>query len=354
MMITKRKFIVFLCLWGVAVPLGLILFNYHQDPGGRYCYRASAADLVVLAGSGDHFLSVPENYDDRALLAQYIDRIAPPSLVLMGGSRVLNITSAMLKKTHQGHFLNTGVTSGTYQDYVALWSLLKKKGKIPKAVVVCLDLQALSALSQNELWKPLADSHLAVLNQAKDLTAYQTTLRSLKMLGRHGATFKIMRAGEYDRLGPARDRSFSLYYPLSYESRPSEVVAEAGRSNGEGETKAFRSWSAEDRQAFVRLGQMLTDMGREGVQAHLVIMPYHPDAMKKIEADPVAARRMEAFREAVERLAADHGISCYDGYKDSEYALLNSDFSDGVHLKASSNHAFFKRADQSLHMDLFD
>ena len=117
----------FLALF-VVFPLLLIAFNYSVDPNHRYRFSVPSGSLHRLARSEDLVLTLPKNYDDRALLKKFIPQAVPPRILVMGGSRVLNIQSEMFR-SGAGPLLDTAVMAGTIRDYVALWQLVKRRGR---------------------------------------------------------------------------------------------------------------------------------------------------------------------------------------------------------------------------------
>ena len=73
-----EKFVRWAVVFFYLFPAALIGFNYQMDPNFRHSFSVPAKTLKMLADSEDLVLSLPANYDDRALLKKFIPQAVPP------------------------------------------------------------------------------------------------------------------------------------------------------------------------------------------------------------------------------------------------------------------------------------
>lgn len=362
--ITHKKFnLRFLALF-FLFPAALILFNFSIDPNHRYRFGVPTETLVKLARSPELVLTTPENYDDRALLKKFIPVSVPPRILVMGGSRVLNIQAEMFKDSG---LLNTAVMAGTIRDYVALWQIAKQAGFRPEIIFIGVEEQSMNSVSQNnrylsifEYFSAFYDSGLSLrqslmglMTHLKDLLSFETTAAAVKILGHNRRQNpEILPRKSYDENRHARTHSFSLLYPAGYEIRTPDVVNTWGRANGEGETKVFEKWNPQDRRGYHHLIALIEDIQRQGGKPVLVGMPYHPEAYKIIRSSARAYENMRLFVSELRKLSEKEGVYFYDAIEEHHAEFEEEDFLDGAHLKISDNYRLFRNVDQAANLGL--
>ncbi len=354
------NFLVFVLL----VPLVLMAFNYFVDPNHRYHFSVSSETLTRLARSPELVLTTPRNYDDRALLKKFIPVSAPPRILVMGGSRVMNIQPEMFNTPG---LLNTAVMAGTIRDYVALWQIVKQSGFRPEIILNCVEEQSINRNSQNNRYLAIAeyfnafyDSGLSlrqnlmgVMTNLKDLLSFETTSASIKTLGQgQRQNPELAPRKSYDPSRFAKTHVFSLLYPAGYEIRAPAVVNPWGRANGEGEIKVFEKWNPLDRRGYNHLTALIRDIKKQGGKPVLVGMPYHPEAYQMIRAKSRAYSNLLIFVSELRKIAEREGIFFYDAIEEHHAEFEGDDFLDGVHLKMTDNYRLFRNVDQAANLDM--
>ena len=353
-----RSFLAFFFLF----PLALGTFNFCLDPNHRYHFSVREPILRELASSDEKLLLVPKNYDDRIFLKKYLRVSSVPSVAVLGGSRVANIQAEAFGRQGSTEFLNASVTAGTIRDYIAVWQMIKELHLKPKVVFIGIDEQSISGTSQNNRYLSLLEYYEAFFEKGvslrvrwmglttdlKDLLSLQTTSASLKLLlGGREEISRLVNRREYDGTTAARTSSLALLYPKDYQSRPAEVIALEANANGRGEVSVFEKWNPRDRRGYDQLQALLHDIKTEGVKAVLVMMPYHPEALKMIQGSPRAHESFKSFTVELEKMSVEEGAYFYNEIPGKTSHFLAGDFLDGVHLRAAPNNRFFRAAGEA-------
>ena len=363
----SRRFVRRVVLFSCLFPLMLITLNYQVDPNCRHSFSVPNPTLRKLANSEDLVLSMPANYDDRALLKKFIPQAVPPDIVVLGGSRILNAQAEFFQEPWSKKMLNVGVTAGTMRDYVALWEIIEQQGFHPKVVFVCVEEQSLNSASQNDHYLSIYEYYTAFYAQGislrpklqgltaslKDLLSFETTFASLKLLlasEARNAGGRLMSRTHYDKRLPVRTHSFSMLYPATEEETSSEIAAAQGRANGMGEVRVFERWNRTDTQGYDHLRALLRRITHAGAKPVLVGMPYHPEAYRTLRQTPIPYANMLYFVEALKKIALSESIFFYDAIETHHNNFVPSDFLDGVHLKMSQNYHLFKDASRAANL----
>jgi hypothetical protein len=95
--------------------------------------RAAAATFVpgqALLGYRDR--------DERRFQQARLEVIPPPRLVAFGSSRVMPVSTAMVGAP-PGAFYNAGLSGGTVEAFIVMWSTLKVGDKIPEVAIFGID-----------------------------------------------------------------------------------------------------------------------------------------------------------------------------------------------------------------------
>lgn len=357
-----KSFIYFIIGVYLLTPCLLLALNYSVDPNQRYRFSIPKEDLTKLSRSQDLLLILPDNYDDRALKKKFIEAAMEPAVVVMGGSRVLNIQPEMFNAPWSHRFINLAMQAGTIRDYVALWQALKDEKFRPQFVFLCVEEQSLNGPSQNDRFLSIYDSYSAFYNEGmsfrtkllglttglKDLISLQTTLASIKQLSHQNRSVgQLISKADHDRSVPAVTSSFSMIYPKILDTRPSEEVHKVGKENGVGEHKVFEMWNRKDRTGYNHLIALIRDMQKEGGTPILIGMPYHPAAYEVIVTSDLATQNMHYFVSELKELAKNENVPFFNAITEN-LDFKNEDFMDGVHLKRMANYTLFKRANDFM------
>jgi len=295
--------------------------------------------------------------------------ISPPSVAVLGGSRVANLRAEMFSGDYDRGFLNTSVTSGTIRDYVAIWQMMKQNGFKPGVVFIGVEEQSLNSASQNDKYLSILESYesffekgasprvrlMGLTTDLKDLLSLQTTAASLKsVFGDSAGEGRLIERKDYTGAEAARTASLSLLYPKSYRNRPAQTVEAEGNDNGRAELKVFQKWNAADRRGYEQLRALIRDIQKSGARPVLIGMPYHPEAYRLIADDAAASRNLQTFVTELKNIAASENASFYDAISEHAADFTGRDFIDGVHLKVMPNYTLLEKAAASAGLSLIN
>ena len=353
------------------LPAFFITFNYSIDPYGRYKALASKNVLEKLAASQNDVLITGFNYNDRLLFKNYISVVPKPGLVILGGSRILNI-DADIFTPEAGRVLNAGVSGGTIRDYVGIWQVLKNQGKIPVRVLLFIDLQSvysnLTGIGWYTLSCPFLTFEYGRINFSKYLklilkTSHAKTsfhLESLSSLDLLEKSWGHLRSGQKIRsrlvskklLGPrdaAKTPSLAMIVPEpSEEDKKQSFIEHWGEENGKGESSILSNWNNFDEGAFTELSSLIEDMRANKTEVTVFMMPSMPLSYQQMQKNPKAMTNLMIFLGKVSSSCRQYGAGFYDALHEHHEDVLNTDFKDGVHLKKESIDRFLSKAAKNL------
>ena len=322
--------------------------------------RAAAAFQPGLALLG--YRDTDERRFQKARLAV----IPRPRIVAFGSSRVMAVSTPMVGAA-PGEFYNAGLSGGSPEDFIVLWTTLRDRDKAPEAAIFAIDNWTFNRSHPQVRWLAWADEVARFVDtqdgspawggswvplvlyrwyQVKDLLSFSVFRSSLRDLDRLLAGRPARGAEIVQSLGTelidARDvdghrallADGSLRYETSYERRgPNEVRADAIdlAVRLRGGLGAF-AWDA-DRVR--RLGSLWRDMRKHGVRIVAYLPPYHPVTWDLLRRDDGAMAGLVETRVALEALAAGAGASVFDLSNPASVPCGEDEFLDGNHARAS-------------------
>ncbi len=364
-----KKFVGAFGVLFLLIPCALMAFNYKVDPNLRYRFSVPESDLRMLARSSDKVLTLPDNYDDRALLKKFIPQAVPPEVVVIGGSRSFNVMPEFFTPDLRDTLLNVAVMAGTIRDYVALWQIIEQQGFTPKFVFICLEEQSMNSYSQNERYLSIYECYtaffeegaslrkqlLGVTTNIKDLFSLETTLASIRILQQGRRSYDKVRLSslaDYDTTLQGRMHSFTLLHPVAAEKRPAADTIPWGRDNGLGEVRVFEKWNRSDRRGYDHLIALIRRIKAKGARPVLVGMPYHPEAYRMIRQNPRAYENLLVFVRELSRISERENVFFYDAIEAHHMDYGMNDFLDGVHLRMNDIYRLFRDADQAAELGI--
>lgn len=356
------------------VPAVFMAFNYTVDPYGRYQPVASKSTLEKLAASSNEVLLTESNFNDRALIKNYLAASPKPDTVILGGSRILNINTGIFN-SEAGRVMNLGVTAASVRDHIAIWQLLKSENKVPSRALLFADLQTFYSTPSSIGWWTLScpfltfeygkikmSKYLKLVSKTyrKKTAFHLESLSSSDLLNKSwerltsGKTVRsrLIERGALDPKNSARTPALALLAPQpSEEEKQQELINKWARENGQGELSYLRDWSSFSEQTFNEFASLLEDMRANGVKVSVILMPSHPLSYLAVERDGAAFTNLLKFTMRVQEICAQYSTGYYDGLYDHHKDVVDEDFKDGVHLKKEAAYSFLKRA--ALDLDLF-
>ncbi len=347
----------------LLIPLGLMAFNYTMDPYKSYHRIVPVGDLEKLAKSSEYVLALPTNHNDRMLLEDYIPLVARPSVVIMGGSRVMNIDGDVFGDRMAGKVLNAGVAEATVRDYIGIWQLLKEENKIPDAVYLCLEPHSFYSNDSSQGWYTLSRnvwrfqwekrrSHffktcLQTLRREirfylETLSSSDTAQQSLKALREKQTGGKLMAK---ERVSPVyTTKTSSMTRSQRDNEQPESAIDEEGRTHGKGQVLILSRWGRREERAIDEVRSLVEDMRAHKVRVAIIMFPSHPLSYAYLEGHPGEHAVLMHIVEEMRALSVAKQTLFYDALYEHRGDVSNSDFNDGLHLKRQAANTFFKHA----------
>jgi hypothetical protein len=316
--------------------------------------------------------------DERRFQQARLESLPRPRLVAFGSSRVMAVSHA-LTGAGEGDFYNAGMSAATVEDFIALWSILERRGKRPEIAWFSLDGWVFNRTLEEIRWLVWADEVSSFLARAevgralggpppgavllwyraKELLSYtvlRTSLTDLRRLagGRRRPGAEVAQALERalvpeSELGGRRGlrADGSLVYEVEYQRLAPERTHEeavryvtAGRTGLEG----FR-WNAE---RAARLEVLWGEMRVAGVRVVAWLPPYHPEAWRLLQGDPQRAAALAAVRRFLEGAAARTGAHFRDFSDPASLGCDAVDFYDAVHARPACLRRLLERVGAAL------
>ena len=345
----------------VTLLLGLVVMVNGLAVWDR-ARHAARIELAAAAFAPGQALLGYRDTDERRFQKARLAVIPRPRVVVFGSSRVMTISTAMVG-AGPGEFYNTGLSGGTVEDFIVMWSTLKAGDKIPEVAIFGIDNWEFNASHPQVRWLVWADDVDRFLEttegaggwrhadrvlyrwyQLKDLVSYSVLRRSLGDLRRlrldrepRGAELvrslsdHVVDERRIDGRRALRADG-SLVYETSYEARgPDEVRADALDFvlQHHANLRAFAWDAARER----RLDFLWRDMRAHGVRIIAYLPPYHPLVWESVRHDAGAMAGLARTRTALATLAGPRA-AVSDLSDPASVPCAESDFIDGTHARA--------------------
>jgi hypothetical protein len=300
--------------------------------------------------------------DERRFQEARLDVLPRPRLVAFGSSRVRDVSGALVG-AGPGEFYNLGMSAATVEDYIALWSLLKREGKIPEMAIFSIDVWIFSRTHEQVRWLALAPEVTRFLDaagaghgawwlpaqetasrwfQARELLSYTVLRESIRDLER--GLWGRKRRGDDLVAALARDlvpesevagrqairADGSVMRPTpAREPTVAQLREDAARyvASGAYALEGFR-WDAE-RAAWLDL--LWRDMREQGVRLLAYTPPYHPTAWERLRGNPDYAAAVDGSAEFLRGLAGRTGARFLDLSDPAAVPCLEQEFYDAHH-----------------------
>lgn len=312
--------------------------------------------------------------DERRFQEARLAIIQRPRRVAFGSSRVRDVSSELVSN-RPGEFYNLGMSAATVEDYVALWSLLKRQGKIPEAAIFSIDVWIFSYTHEQVRWLALAPEVTRFLDaagagpgawwlpaqeagywwlSAREFFSYTVLRESIRDLQRGVAGRRrrgddlvealargLVPEGEIaGRQGIRADGSVMRPTPAR-EPTVAELRTEASRyvASGAYALEGFR-WDAE---RAMWLDLLWRDMRGQGVRLLAYMPPYHPTAWELLRGDPGHAAAVETSGAFLRGLADRTGTRFLDLSDPASIPCAAHEFYDAHHARPACLGRIFER-----------
>jgi len=312
--------------------------------------------------------------DERRFQEARLEVVPRPRVVAFGSSRVREVSSPLVGVA-PGEFYNLGMSAATVEDYIALWSLLKRRGKVPEVAIFSIDVWIFSRTHEQVRWLALAPEVTRFLDaagaghgalwlpaqeavyrwlQAREFLSYTVLQRSIRDLhrvlaGRKRRGDDLLKALGRDlvpegevagRQGIRADGSV-MRPTLARDPTVGQLREEASRyvASGAYALEGFR-WDAE---RATRLELLWRDMRGQGVRLLAYMPPYHPTAWALLRANRDYAAAVETSAAFLRGLAERTDARFLDLSDPVSIPCAEHEFYDAHHARPACLARIFER-----------
>jgi hypothetical protein len=350
--------------------LAIAVFNWKVAPASLFVPQYEE-DIVSLLLQGKD-VAGPSSYNGRRLQVLFAEaQDKPRDILVLGSSRAMGISSKLLNSPS---LYNAWVNCGVLRDHLAIYGTFRRRGLLPKTLILGVDpwlFNAESLYNKKKLDAALEpDYHLMMKNmglpikgtEARDLFSsldpriekYLELLspaylqQSVKFLIAKKKARSQSKSSPENPDGtkrchaalpgeePFKYSDGSYLYPKSKNNRPPETVlldvAKATQFN------VFENYTQFDPELVEEFEHLVARAQQDKVEVVFYLPPLHPVLYEKVANTPEYRKVIEAelyFRNYAEKL----GIRVRGSYNPQTCGLESSDFVDGWHLR---NEAFGK------------
>lgn len=345
--------------WTVVALLALVFGINGAARWDKERQEARVRQLTRAFRPG-HAMVFSGYVDERRLQKARVATIPPPRIVAFGSSRIRSVSSDMLR-AGPGAFYNAGMSAASVEDYIAVWWLLTRAGKIPKVAVFSLDAWLFNAAHEQVRWLALDDAVARFLEATGDdrsvLSLPLDKLRYGWYRGKEFISFTVLMTSTADlerlllrgrrlgdRVAEAVERDLvpeaevagrnairadgSLVRP---EGRPTVADLHAAAwhyvTSGDAHLGGFR-WDADRAR---RLERLWHAMRARGVDIVAYMPPYQPAAWQLLRSDPAQAAAIATTATFLRELAGRLGIRFIDASDPASIPCAEAEFYDAEH-----------------------
>lgn len=306
-----RRFALHFLFALIAVLLGVAALNFFTNPKGLYPTSAH----VPAFGSGRDL--------KPALLKNEAEK---PKILILGSSRCRLVKPSLVEQITGMHTFNASVESATTDDYLAILHDALAQGQTPKAMIICLDVEAFldhDESSANDSEQPSDQTSASTGRKLSELVSWDQTMLSIEsvfpglgnVVDNSGTSFNAKGETTFQRtLQPefSKEKSYAtqenliLYAALYRNSRISARKLEA-------------------------LHTLLEESGSHGVRSIVLLTPLSSEFQSALRPYGWEQKR-QALLEKIEPLCAQAGARFLDLTFPYDFGGNSTDFYDGVHL----------------------
>jgi len=286
--------------------------------------------------------------DDRLLQRQFISKMKKcPNTIVLGSSRVRFINGNMVQDSS---LINSGVSSASLEDLVAIYSLYEKKGCKIKNIVIGVDPWILNDNNDLNGWRTLQSEYYLrcnnLFNEPKPTYPYlkPTPLRNLKAI----LSYKYFTSSiQYLKKNIEKGYSVSnkklnegltilpdgtfIYSQKIRNSTQEFIDMKAKRMAETDEGNSLSNYSKLSERYTAIFTKFIEHIQSKNIKITFYFPPFHPIVYHTIETKDkykIALKAESYFK----NFAATHHITTIGDYDPKAIKLTSKDFADGVHL----------------------
>ncbi len=339
----------------LVVYLMFGLFNYKIDPAHRW----HGLNLPFDKWMQDQILLTPINYDERLYVRGMIEKTKYADVLIMGSSRVLLIDQSLFKNSK---ILNTGLSGGTVEDYIAIWQLLLDQNISIKSLVIFIDPyifnknsgqlrwqtnevyyekfiqhNKLTKLSNYDKFKYYKNKTKQQFNEIKDLFSAKTLIASFQQLFTEDDfnLIKIVDLPE-NRMGRYLDGSIQYTKKELTNQTLEKVRDDVSNFITIGGFKYLSDWEFNEPLA-LQFIQMLESAKKQSIDIKIILPPYQHKAFQYIQSSSSYKNILLETKNRINSISNliqfQNKLTFCDAFDPYQLNCKETDFIDAAHAK---------------------
>jgi hypothetical protein len=317
------------------------------------------ANSIAIELSNGFTVTNTNGSDDRLVQKNFIQLIKKcPNTIVLGSSRVRLISGNILKDSS---IINSGVSSASLEDIVALYYLYEKRDCDIKEVIIGIDPWILNDENDLNSWRTLENEYYMMANMLfnnntpqypyfkptplrnlKALFSYKYFTSSLQYLRKNIAMdYKI--ANKRENLGTTISPDGSLTYSAKTRNLTQQLVdlkAKGIIENDEG--KSLSNYTALSNRYSLIFTKFINHLQKKNIKIIFYFPPFHPTVFHTLKTTNKYKISLEAeayFKE----FALKNKIKIIGSYNPEDNNLTSHDFVDGVHIRENGIKQIFNQ-----------
>jgi hypothetical protein len=357
----------------VALLLAVVVAVNSLAAWDRLTHERRVRAAAVQLQPGQALLGYRDSDERRFQLAR-LEVVPRPRVVAFGSSRIMSASTAMIG-VGSGEFYNAGLSGGTVEDFIVLWSVLERRGALPDTVVLAIDNWEFNRGHPQLRWLEWADEVSRFVDagaasrapfaralgpamyrwyQLKELLSYSVFKASLSELRRLTKGRPRRGAEIFESLGRdlvsesdvAGRRALRADGSIMYEHAYVDQTVEQVREEALRYTASFHGNLANfqwDRERAARLELLWRDMHARGVRIVAYLPPYHPAVWAALRRDPRNVAGVSATEAFMTHLAGRMNARFVNFTDPASIPCAEAEFLDGSHARDSCVERILRR-----------
>lgn len=326
----------------IIVPFGVIILltNCIVDPANLLSTGKLENEIATILAHGKNVDNI-SNYDERLLQEEYIKQVKPFEIVILGSSRIMEITSPFYQNIR---IANLGVSHANIFDLVAITGVLDSLGKLPKTVFINVDNGLLEEGGTIE-WQSLGDfvtffdykylglnihvnTDLLIWKKYYTLITFDYFKESLSFIW-NSKSKKIVDCGTNLPQNNGRLADGSVFYNEKYRNPNLELI-----KNGAISTAKTKHINWIDAQKLLLLEKLVKFYQSKNMRIILLKIPYHPDYFQMANSEQ--GNILLKYETFFDEFAQKNNISIYGSLNPNNVGIPSKDFYDLYHCSGES------------------
>ena len=352
--------LIFKLLMFLPILLGMMYVSYTVDPSGMFWgagFEREAAEYMLEGAHIDGY----ERLDGRKLNEVYAKNVKyTPEVLMNGSSRSMMVTQ---KFANGKTFYNCANVGADIYDFFTSYYIFAKEGKEPQTMVLSVDPwifnrhpDAIDYRSNKELYYEFIGEELGYKNdEYKPVNPYQKYLAlldpsyfqgSVKYAKKDKSTEQKPHAiyeDLYNQQLVIKSPDGSIIYDIDFRTRSQEKADSEAYYITRPNVILMRmdGFTTLDKTYTEQFTKFIEYLQKKNINVVLFLPPYHPYFYQSALEQRSKYEGFFLAEDFCNQIAEKYGLKIYGSYNAGKLGLKNTDFYDGLHVRAESVEKFF-------------